>query len=264
MMQYLRGVRYLSAFLLCGVLGSCVTGSQVDSEVPPTQGDPNTITIPDFTDEIFEQTVAFWSALVNIETDPYPAAGSITRVDGSVIGSGILISNRCVLTAAHVATASVDLFWEEYDGDVILVDYVEVYPLDNDSTINHDIAILHLTVDSNEIPHTNLFGDDVDDSVDSFEYLRIVGYSWGLRKLSDKGVFSYYGRLIKHPHVLLMMPVNASVWHGDSGGPVFDLDGDLIGIVTHFRMLTNGKILDNGCASIEYYQPWVRSIVPKS
>jgi len=255
MMRHLPRLAYLSAFLLCTALGSCVSAPEASlhRDIPP---------VPEITDRVLKQTVSFWS-MPSKENDPYPAAGAITRSDGTVIGTGILISPVHVLTAAHVATADENLRWEEYDGESIAVCKLFIHPIDEDISINHDIAILSLESPSTKKPHTNIFGDDAGDDVESNESLRIVGYSWGLRKLSDPDVFTYYGRLIKEPHILVLMPVNASVWHGDSGGPVYTEENELIGIVTHFRLLTNGMILDNGCASLEYYQPWVRSIVPK-
>jgi len=248
-------VWYLSAFLLCTVLWSCVsTPAENNREVPP---------VPEVTDRVLEQMVSFWS-IPSKTNDPYPAAGCLTREDGTVIGTGVLISPTHVLTAAHVATAEEQLIWEEYDGDTIPVCRILIHPIAEDISVDHDIAILVLQSESNEVPHTDLFGDDPKDTVSSFQSLKIVGYSFSTRKVSDDDVFTYYGRLMKEPHILYMQPINASVFHGDSGGPVYTEEGELIGIVTHFRLLTNGKILDNGCASIEYYRNWVRSIVPQA
>jgi len=255
-MRHLSRLAYLSAFLLCATLGSCVSAPEASlhRELPP---------VPEVTDRILEQTVSFWSQPPQ-DNDPYPAAGAITRSDGTVIGTGILISPVHVLTAEHVATADENLIWEEYDGETTAVCEIIVHPIEEDIQVYHDIAILVLESPSSKKPHTNLFGDDANDDIGNFESLRIVGYSWSTRKVSDEDIFTYYGRLMQEPHILILMPINASVWHGDSGGPVYTEEGELIGIVTHFRLLTNGMILDNGCASIEYYRPWVRSIVPKS
>ena len=256
MMRHLTQVRYISAFLLCATLWGCVSAPKT---IPHQQLPP----VPDVTDRVLQQTVQFWS-VPSIQNDPYHAAGAITESDGRVLGTGILISPAHVLTAAHVATAYKNLRWEEYDGRSIAVSDIIIHPIDKDISVHHDIAILVLESASTKKPHTNLFGDNAKDDVENFESLRIVGYSWGIRKISDKDVFTYYGRLIKEPHILVLMPINASVWHGDSGGPVYTEENELIGIVTHFRLLSNDMILDNGCASIEYYRPWVRSIVPKS
>ena len=250
MMRHLSRVRYISAFLLCATLWGCVSAPKT---IPHQQLPP----VPDVTDRVLQQTVQFWS-VPSIQNDPYHAAGAITESNGRVFGTGILIS------PTHVATAYENLRWEEYDGRSIAVSEIIIHPIDKDISVHHDIAILVLESPSIKKPHTNLFGDNAKDDVENFESLRIVGYSWGIRKISDKDIFTYYGRLIKQPHILLMMPINASVWHGDSGGPVYTEENELIGIVTHFRLLSNDMILDNGCASIEYYRPWVRSIVPKS
>ena len=105
MMRHLSRRAYLSAFLLCTALGSCVSAPEASlhRELPP---------VPEITDRVLKQTVSFWSQPPQ-DNDPYPAAGAIPRSDGTVLGTGLHISPVHVLTAAHVAPADGHLPWEE-------------------------------------------------------------------------------------------------------------------------------------------------------
>ena len=87
-----------------------------------------------------------------------------------------------------------------------------------------------------------------------------IGYGKGRKRYSNFGVFWYYGRLIKKPEFMIMLPLESTIWFGDSGGAVVTLDNKLIGIMSYMLKTRNGIIYENGCASIEYYKDWIEEV----
>ena len=253
-----RVVVYLSAFLSCVMIGSCSTPPPIAPPVSPPKTEP-TQKSP-FEDRIFE-IVHYWDLLRDLSWDPHPAAGSVRTEENKLIGSGVLISPVHVLTAAHVADYAGEMYFTEYDGDRIKVLCVENHPDYGPESIDHDIAILTLESESDEKHVSHLFGDSERDESRPFMPVIIVGNSFDIRKVSEPGVFKYYGRTQERPSVIVMLPVKASVWNGDSGGPMFTEDGRLIGIITHYRSTSTGKILMNGAASVEYHRVWIREVI---
>ena len=90
--------------------------------------------------------------------------------------------------------------------------------------------------------------------------LTTIGYGTGKKRYSNFGVFWYYGRLIGKPEFMVMLPLEASIWFGDSGGAVVTLSNKLIGIMSYMEMTYDGEIYENGCVSIEYYKDWIEEI----
>tara|TARA_R110000824_G_scaffold38413_3_gene117361 strand:+ start:3857 stop:4615 length:759 start_codon:yes stop_codon:yes gene_type:complete len=240
-----KTISYVLASLLC--LTSCTA----TSITPP----PQKITIK----ETLKPPGPFTYLLGNLWPDPYPFVGSVNYSENNrLIGTGVLIEPNLVLTAAHVPEGKEDLVWIESDGDKICILEVIYYPEHMLGIYNHhDIAIMVLEHDSDEIPV------ELIDSKTDFIFKRMplvaVGHGHGIKRYSNPGVFWYYGRLISQPQVMVMLPLKASIWFGDSGGAVLTNENKLIGIMSHFSM-ADGVIFENGCASIEYYKTWIEEI----
>ena len=256
-----RGLRYLSAALLCVPLGSCLSPPPID---PPVHTPP--ITEEEELDPITEarllEILNHWTLLMDKSWDPHPAAGSVRNEDNDLIGSGVLISPCHVLTAAHVADYEGEMFFTEYDLDSTKVKCVTFYPKYlEDGDYIHDIAVLTLEEDSNEQPISSFFGDSSSDTSQEFLPVRIIGNSFDIRKVSKKNVFKYFGRTQEKPQIIVMLPIVATIWNGDSGCPMLTEDGKLLGIITHYRITSDGTILMNGAASVEYYSDWIRGVI---
>lgn len=202
-----------------------------------------------------KSTISTHTYVDDFPFDPYTFVGSVNYPNGRLIGSGVLIAPDLILTAAHVAEVSEDLVFVEYDGDTHSVSDVIYYPEHISGTIYHDVAILVLETESDETP--------VKFAEYAFKSMKLVtvGYGTGKKRFSNLGIFWYYGRLIRNPQVMIMLPLNGSMWFGDSGGGVFTLDNKLVGIMSYFSMDENNRIFENGCASIEYYRDWLEQII---
>ena len=229
-------IAYFLATILC--LASCTATL---SNPPPKQNE-------------IKKELATHTYLDEFPFDPYPFVGSVRFTDNRLIGSGVVIAPNMILTAAHVAEVSEDLIFVEYDGDAHCVSEIIYYPEYIPGTINHDIAILILETESDEQP------------VEFVEHthkrmkLTTVGYGTGRKRFSNYGVFWYYGRLVSNPQVMIMLPLNGSMWFGDSGGGVFTLNNKLVGIMSYFSVDEKRRIFENGCASIEYYKNWIEEV----
>ena len=239
-----KTISYLSATLLC--LSGCIA-----SQTAPPHHKPK--------NQIIKKEPKSHTYLDDFFFDPYPFVGSINYAeDGRLIGSAVLIASNMVLTAAHVSEGRDNLMFVEYDGDSHCISEIIYYPSYDFNILQHDIAILVLETESDEIPV---------ELIDPEKYhiwkgmkLTTVGYGTGRKRFSNYGVFWYYGRLMRKPEFMVMLPIEGSIWFGDSGGGVFTLDNKLIGIMSHFQTTVKGKIFENGCASIEYYRDWIEEI----
>jgi len=197
--------------------------------------------------------------LEDLWPDPYKFVGSVNDSETDrLIGTGVLIEPNLVLTAAHVSEAKEELVWIESDGDEICISEVIYHPEHIENFYSHhDIAILILEHDSDEIPVELI--DLKNDLITKRMSLTTVGHGHAIKRYSNPGVFWYYGRLISKPQFMVMLPLKASIWFGDSGGAVLTRENKLIGIMCYFSA-TGGRIFENGCASIEYYKDWIEEI----
>ena len=201
----------------------------------------------------------FTYLLRDLWPDPYQFVGSVNySEDNALIGTGVLITPSLVLTAAHVPEGREDLVWIESDGDKICVEEVIYHPEHLPGFYDlHDIAIIVLEHESDEFPVELI--DSENDFIHKRMPLTTVGHGHGIKRHSNPGVFWYYGRLVSKPQFMVMLPLKASIWFGDSGGAVLTKENKLIGIMSYFST-TDGVIFENGCASVEYYKDWIEGI----
>ena len=250
-------ISYLLVTLIC--LGSCKSSSTTtppkNVEKPPKVS--ITIPPPKFT--------TIW----NKDSDPYPFVGSINYSENELlIGSGVIIESNIVLTAAHVTDGkeAEDIVFITRDGDRHCVKEITYYPAPapyfffgwQNWADHFDIAIIELEQPTDEVP-VALF-DKTKDSVYKGEDLVMIGYSGGQKRYSNDGVFWYYGSLTSKPQFVVTLPIEATVWFGDSGGALITEDGKLVGIVSY--MAKKDRIVyENGFSSIEYYYDWINNEV---
>tara|TARA_R110000824_G_scaffold88231_1_gene217040 strand:- start:317 stop:1081 length:765 start_codon:yes stop_codon:yes gene_type:complete len=241
-----KTISYVSASLLC--LTSCTATA-------PALPLPQKITIQ----ETPKPLSAFTYLHDNLWSDPYQFVGSINYSENNkLIGTGVLIEPTLVLTAAHVPEGKEDLVWIESDGTQICISEVIYYPKHITNNFQkHDIAIMVLEYASDEIPVQLI--TPCKDFIYKRMPLTTVGHGHGSKRYSNPGTFWYYGRLISTPQFMVMLPLKASIWFGDSGGAVLTKNNKLIGIMAHFSV-SDGLIFENGCASVEYYKDWIEEI----
>jgi len=241
-------MRRLSLLALAGALlcvGGCLSTNRMDVSRVET---PKKIPLSDFT--------------YILGDDPYPFVGSFRRADGSLIGGGSLIQPTVVLTAGHVVDSDdVDYYYiggVQHQIDEIVL-HEKYKPWDGLDWILYDIAIVFLCEPS-EVTPVELMGEQ--DELFKGMPLTTVGYGRGFKRHSNPGVFWYYGRLIKEPWEIQMLPTKSTVWFGDSGGALL-ANGKQIGIISSFSM-RQGKIYENSCTSVYYFKQWISDVLLSS
>lgn len=146
--------------------------------------------------------------------------------DGLCTGT-VIRSSGLVLTAGHCVTpkwyknAKITVRFQNGKTDKATV------VLDDDKT---DIAILQLDT-ARDLVYATL---RCDEPARKGETIHTVGMPAGLGWIRTHGyVAGFYGRYVL---------VDMRVWHGNSGGAVFDVDGRIIAVVSNYFYDTQNKI----------------------
>lgn len=155
----------------------------------------------------------------------------MTSVEG--LGSGVLIDNEgLILTAAHVVHVADSVHVEFSNGKKVLGKVIA-------SEITADVALVKV----DEIPsgiqpavlgdsNYNNVGDDifVIGAPYGINHTLTVGYISGRREPLDKSMFSD----------VEFFQTDAAINQGNSGGPMFNMSGEVIGIVSHILSKSGG------------------------
>ena len=140
----------------------------------------------------------------------------------SALGSGFIIDEKgIVITNNHVIQDAEDIIVrvngdEEFKAKIIGAD-----PLS-------DIAVLQLETDKKFIPVA--FGDS--DKARIGDWVIAIGNPFGLGGTVTSGIISARNRSIGLSRYEDYIQTDASINSGNSGGPLFDMNGDVIGINT--------------------------------
>lgn len=148
-------------------------------------------------------------------------------------GTGVVLGNGYVLTAAHVVTN------ERSDGKIEKVNFPMVM-FDDKSRKTARLERLDMQRDLALLSTRHRFqGVRVGDNPQKGDFVWVVGCSGGLFNSIKRGVVSNFDGNF--------MAIDATVSPGDSGGPVVNEEGDLVG-VTDAMLLSGGLIYTYGLA----------------
>ena len=154
--------------------------------------------------------------------DMFKEFGTPQERKSSALGSGFIIDEKgIVVTNNHVIQDAEDIIvrvngTEEYKAKVIGAD-----PLS-------DIAVLQLETDDKFTPVS--FGDS--DKARIGDWVIAIGNPFGLGGTVTSGIISARNRSIGLSRYEDYIQTDASINSGNSGGPLFDMNGDVIGINT--------------------------------
>ena len=243
-------LRLVGTMIVPILLASCQAESLTSFTPPPNALDR------EFIEEI--NNPQYFEYLDEGEHDIHPAVVMLTNENGEAIGSGVLIEPDIVLTAAHCIGDGEVFGVTNGIEDVMVKDSI---PHERYSrfTAMHDIGILILECEMSAEPIELWQGGDIQ----RLASITTVGYGAGHKKWSKDETFNYFGTLVEEPWFIKFLPINGSVWHGDSGGAVLH-DGKLIGIIASYTMHvshSNLLIIECNATSIRMYKFWIEGVL---
>jgi len=144
-------------------------------------------------------------------------------------GSGFIIKpNGYILTNAHVIVGRGEI-------TVKLIDKREFKAKVVGTDPRTDVALLK--IDANDLPTVRV-GDPKNVRVG--QWVAAVGSPFGLENSITAGIVSAKGRSLPDETYVPFIQTDAAVNPGSSGGPLFDLDGNVIGINSQIYSRTGG------------------------
>src|SRR6185295_6418723 len=163
-----------------------------------------------------------------------PVPGQVVSIiDG--VGSGVLISNDGkVLTAAHVVQTADAALVQFPDGQDSIARVIA-------SDVRSDVALLKLQQPPKGITPAAL-GDS--DKVEVGDQIFVIGAPYGISQTLTAGHVSGRRRLDKdgEPQPYLeFLQTDAAVNGGNSGSPMFDMNGQVVGIVSTIMSQSGGS-----------------------
>ena len=148
------------------------------------------------------------------------------RTSEEVSGSGVIISAAGeVLSNWHVVEKAVEVRCLLYDGRPLAA---EVVGTDKDT----DLALLRLKLppDAKPLPYASL-GDSK--KLKEGDHVMAMGAPWGMARSVSIGIVSCTRRFLPEvSQYSLWLQTDASISPGNSGGPLVNTDGEVIGINT--------------------------------
>ncbi|SOE00129.1 DegQ family serine endoprotease [Caenispirillum bisanense] len=148
------------------------------------------------------------------------------------LGSGFLIgADGYVVTNNHVIDGAEDVHIALTDGTTLDAEIVGTDP-------KTDLALLKVTSDK-DLPYVE-FGDS--DTLKVGDWVMAVGNPFGLGGTVTAGIVSARGRAIGNSPLDDFIQTDASINKGNSGGPMFDMSGKVVGVNSAIYSPNGGSV----------------------
>ena len=240
-----RGAVYsLLAALALVLLQACVTDMTADapkSAPPPKCGDSEPIREAPVEIPVFMRGFS----LLDEYTDP--AVGYLERESGEMIGSAVLISPTTIITAGHCMEGGIAAWFVTQEACYRIKKYTlhPYYKTGDTILVDLGVGVLETPCTAPPLPLVK----------PGYEYhrqqpLTVIGYGGGFKRRSVPNLFHYFGTIVEEPAVFKFLPLEGTVWFGDSGGAVLDDRGNVIGVVSSFGVF-NGHLYENSATRLE-------------
>ena len=185
--------------------------------------------------EIFKRVNSSVVVINSIQTDVIGESQS-QPVSVAGLGSGVLISKDGeVITAAHVVQTANKVFVQFSSGEIMTAKVIASEPAS-------DVALLKLSAPPPSGATVAKLGDS--DDVEVGDQIFIVGAPLGMGYTLSVGYISARRR---SDNVYSGFPLteffqtDAAINQGDSGGPMFNMSGEIVGIVSHIMSKSGGS-----------------------
>ena len=175
---------------------------------------------------LYEQSLPSVVTINTVAFDP------ITGASQGGQGSGILVENNQILTAAHVIDDATTIAVKFHDGEIILATVLT-------SIDNSDVALLKLAHTPSNAKEATLANSD---ETKIGEPVFIIGAPFGISQTLSIGHLS--GRmqrgLMAGGTPIEFLQTDTAINTGNSGGPMFNQYGEVIGIVSFILSKSGG------------------------
>ena len=203
----------------------------------PTHSSPKKRTFPDYLNGKERQTAELYEKVIPTVVTIYTSSQNITEqgpVQNQGLGSGVLISHDChILTAAHVVDGASKIKVKTYDGK--LRDATVLF-----SEKTADLALLRLDIPDSTLAHAVLGNSDV---MAVGQQVFAIGSPYGLVNSFSAGIvsaFRGFNQLYNGSVGLEFIQTDAAINSGNSGGPLFNSQGEVIGIASSILSVSGG------------------------
>lgn len=207
----------------------------------------------------------------------YDFVGEVISPEGKFIGSCVLIDPDILLTAAHCVISD----WGKFDADNPTIDKDTVLFRFGEDIVGAKSIMVSPYLSAtkwNEFTGTQVIGDfaivklerEVRTTalpimntspwtISTYEPVSMVGFGHMIKKHTKHDEFYCSGITHDSPYNIPIYPQFAMIWFGDSGGPLFDMHGNLSGIIYRFVVTTeNSHLVEFSAVNTGYYYPWIR------
>ena len=214
--------------------GPANTTATVVASVPAQQAAQTVASTSDTLTQLYKNTAP---GVVDITVVTGSAAPSFTPGGGqsSAEGSGFVIDTKGdIVTNAHVVDGATSIKVRFQNGKTAKATLVG----SDDST---DIAVIKVSTDASQL-HPLSWG--VSKTVQVGESVAAIGSPFGLPESMSAGIISAVGRTITAPNnysISGALQTDAAINHGNSGGPLLDLRGEVIGITSQIQSEGGGN-----------------------
>ena len=162
------------------------------------------------------------------------SVGSITKtVSSEGLGSGFMISDKQLITAAHVVQVAEKLNIKFGDGEIIPAKVITSFN-------SADVALVELIWPRKNVVTVKL-GDSDKAKIGSRVF--VVGAPFGLSHSLSSGYVSGFlkdGKTNNPFTISEFIQTDAAINTGNSGGPMFNMNGEVIGIVSNILTESGG------------------------
>ncbi len=220
-----------------GAMADDKAGYKANDKAPPPSGQAAvasspTLLMPDFTALVRSQGPAvvnvrvFRSKMGPTEEEDRQERSPLMPPRESGLGSGFVVSsNGIILTNGHVVAGAEKLTVRFADKRELPARIIGVDPMT-------DVAVLK--VEAQNLPVVNL-GDS--GTLQVGQWVLAIGAPLGLERTATQGIISALGRALPNDSYVPFIQTDVPINQGNSGGPLFDLEGRVVGI--NAQIITN-------------------------